>query len=79
MSLDLKLDIGKGVKKLDEHLSVTNRQTDRHTDKHRSLLYRFLVALSTDFSTVYCLFSYSQWFFLHFNFTAVSSQLATTV
>ena len=28
---------------------------------------------------VYCLFSYSQWFFLHFNFTAVSSQLATTV
>ena len=32
-----------------------------------------------DFSMVYCLFSYCQWFFLHFNFTAVSSQLATTV
>ena len=28
---------------------------------------------------VYCLFSYFQWFFLHFHFTAVSSQLATTV
>ena len=32
-----------------------------------------------DFSLVFCLFSYSKWFFLHFNFTAVSSQLATTV
>ena len=26
MCLDLKLDIGKGVKKLDEHLCLTNRQ-----------------------------------------------------
>ena len=36
-------------------------------------------ALSTDFSMGYCSFSSSQWFFLHFNFTAVPSQLATTV
>ena len=37
MCLDLKSDIGKGVKKLDGHLSLT----DKRTDKHRSLLYRF--------------------------------------
>ena len=41
--------------------------------------FPFLFALSTDFSMVYCLFSYSQWCFQHLNFTAVSSQLATTV
>ena len=47
--------------------------------KNLKFFFAFLFAFSMDFSMVYCLFSYSQWFFLHFNFTAVSSQLATTV
>ena len=37
MCLDLKLDIGKGVKKLDEHLSLTTRQT--YTQTNTALYY----------------------------------------
>ena len=47
--------------------------------KNLKFFFAFLFAFLMDFSMVYCLFSYSQWFFLHFNFTAISSQLATTV